>query len=121
MLRTRNDLRQHIRFITKLQSRPRSKDHRPTMTSFSQLSVELKTMVFSYLDRPTDCHSCWDLTMASLINREWQELAGHPDLWQEYRVTGGKRKLVGLLKSSRFLEVKYVEVGTREKIDKTEV
>ena len=29
--------------------------------------------------------------------------------------------MVGLLKSSRFLRVKYVKVGTREKIDKTEV
>ena len=71
MLGTRNDLRQRIRFITKLGSRPRSKDHRPTMTSFSQLSVELKTMVFSYLDRPTDCHSCWDPATASLVSREW--------------------------------------------------
>ena len=44
-----------------------------------------------------------------------------PDLGLEYRLTGGKRKLVGLLKSSRFLRVKYVEVGTREKVDKTEV
>ena len=91
------------------------------MTSFTQLPIEIKTMVFSYLDRPTNCHSSWDLTMASLVCREWRELAGHPDLWQEYRVTGGKRKLVGLLKSSRFLKVKYVELGTREKIDKTEV
>ena len=90
------------------------------MTSFGQLSVELKTMVFSYLDRLTDCHSCWDLAMASLVSREWRELAGRPDLGLEYRLTGGKRKLVGLLKSSRFLKVKYVEVGNREKIDKTE-
>ena len=29
--------------------------------------------------------------------------------------------MVGLLKSSRFLRVKYMEVRTREKIDKTEV
>ena len=56
ILRTRKVLRQHIRYTTKLESLPRSMDHRTILASFSQLSVELKTMIFSYLNRLIGCH-----------------------------------------------------------------
>ena len=44
------------KICNKLERRPRSMDHRLIMAFFSQLSVEFKIMIFSYLDRFIGCH-----------------------------------------------------------------
>jgi len=86
------------------------------MSTFAELPLEIKTMVFDMLDPPRR-GEVPDLSLAALVSREWRGLAGAPHLWQDLPVTGGPTRILGLLNSPRFTMVKYVELGTREHLD----
>ena len=56
------------KICNKLRRRPRSMDHRLIMVFFSQLSVEFKIMIFSYLDGFIGCIRSQETPFLGLTN-----------------------------------------------------
>ena len=89
-------------------------------TNFNHLPNELKTLIFSYLERPIR-GKIGVLGKAALVCKEWRQLAENPDFWGEFVVGGEAKKIVSLLNSFRCSRVKCVELGNREHLDKKEL
>ena len=91
-----------------------------TPINFNHLPIELKTLIFSYLKKPTR-GNIGVLGRAALVCKEWRQLAENPDFWDEFVISGEAKKIVGLLNSFRCSRVRCVELGNREHLDKKEL
>ena len=88
--------------------------------NFNHFPNELKTLIFSYLERPIR-GKIGVLGKAALVCKEWRQLAENPDFWGEFVVGGEAKKIVSLLNSFRCSRVRCVELGNREHLDKKEL
>ena len=85
--------------------------------NFNHLPNELKTLIFSFLEKPTR-GDIGDLGNAALVCRQWRNLAENPDFWDEVgliiTLKGRSQKncfFLGIF--SKLLDLARVHLGIR--------